>query len=127
MSQDKQLSRIEEKLNALLEKQGIAVAGYEQSAAKAASRAPRELTLAQQQAIDNAPKHIEAKVMGANPPAGNAPAQAATVPPDAVGNVTIETDEPDGDKKVEIKPASEVKSDQEQPQGEVVARRTSKP
>lgn len=80
MAQDKQLSRIEEKLNALLEKQGIAVADYEQSAAKAASRPPRELTPAEQQAIDNAPKHIEArhsglsgideaKVMGASPPA----------------------------------------------------------
>lgn len=111
MAQDKQLTRIEDKLDALLKKARIDPEDFGAAAGKTATK-PTELTQAQKDAIANAPKHIEARPVGAgNPP--SAPASPpAMVPSDAVGNVTIETEKTDGEKTVETKPASEVKQDE---------------
>lgn len=112
MAQDKQLARLEAKLDALLEKSGLDPEDFGPSGGKTPPRQAAKLTAAQQQAIDNAPKYVEAKATGSatqgvpeTPPAN----QPATVPPDAVGDVTVQTTEPSGEKKVETKPASRVK------------------
>lgn len=141
MAQDKQFMRLEKKIDALLEANGIDPSDYGDGVIKAATR-PRELTLAQQQAIDNAPKHIEAVRTTGQPPAPGAPVTPpappkgeeepdpdddddddggqlpdnalgnATVPPEAVGQATVVTEQPDGKTTTETKPVSEVKSDQ---------------
>lgn len=115
MAQDKQLSRIEAKLDALLEESGVDPADFGESGGKAPARQPRQLTAAEQQAIDNAPKHIEAKVAGATPPTPPAPEQAPApstpVPSEAVGQVTVVTEQPDGKTTTQTKPVSEVKGE----------------
>lgn len=136
MAQDKQLNRIEAKLDALLDAAGIELT--DDMLVGQASPKPRELTDAQKQAIANAPKHIPAKGPGLaqrTHPVTNAPVTPtapapkadsgvdaddgpdddappdnadpnAQVPDDAVGNVTVETKEPDGDLEVETIPAA---------------------
>lgn len=61
MAQDKMLMQINAKLDALLEKSGLKPADFEQATA---APAPRKLTAAEQQAIDNAPE----TPVGANEP-----------------------------------------------------------
>lgn len=74
MAQDKQLARIEAKLDALLEAQEIDPAYFGGQPEKTAARPTRELTAAEQQAIANAPKVTPAVERNANTLAGTAPA-----------------------------------------------------
>ena len=85
---DKAIARLEAKIDALLNKAGIDSATIQ--AAPPAPRARRVLTPAEQQAIDNAPV-------------------VATVPPDAVGMVTIETKTPGVAENVRTMPAAKAK------------------
>lgn len=109
---DKQLSRMEAKLDALLDKAGIKASEFEATATTTAQ--PRKLTPAEQQAIDNAPKTpigaTPPAVTGARTDANNAPVTPTPpVPPDAVGSVTVETREPDGDVSVQTMDADNAK------------------
>lgn len=106
---DKALARIEAKLDALLKEHNIKPDEVT-AAATPAPRAARQLTAAEQQAIDNAPK----TPIGANGPADaaprtdaatNAPNTGSSVPADAEGPLTIETTQPDGSTSTTIKPA----------------------
>lgn len=92
---DKMLRRIEAKLDALLDKAGIDSAKFEQ-APPALRR--RTLTAAEQQAIDNAPKPtpVQEPERGPRVTVTNAPSVASSVPPNAVGSVTVEKKEPSG-------------------------------
>lgn len=76
MAQDKQLSRIEAKLDALLEKGGLKPTDYAAPVTTSA-RPPRPLTAVEQQAIDNAPK----TPTGANGPADQPRVDQATNAP----------------------------------------------
>lgn len=124
MATDKWVARLEAKLDALLEKAGIKPDDVK-GATPAAPRA-RRLTAAEKEAIANAPKTPTADEL--NPPARaprvtaqNAPDTSSSVPkadstddtakapPDAVGSVTVETEEPDGDMTVDTRPASAVR------------------
>lgn len=131
MAVDKVLQRIEAKLDALLAANDIDPLEY--PAAKAAARPPRELTPAQQQAIDNAPKHIEAVRTTGQPPAPGAPVtppappkgeeepdpddddddDGGQLPDDAVGNATVVTKQPDGTTTTQTKPVGELKDGDE--------------
>lgn len=88
MAQDKQLSRIEAKLDALLEENGLDPSEYGGTQEKQAAAPARELTPAQQQAIDNAPKVTPAvdrrdtlPSSGRHNIAANAPANVAPPAP----------------------------------------------
>lgn len=122
---DKSLTRIEAKLDALLEKQGIKPADFAETKT-AAAPAPRELTELEQQAIDNAPKTPVAEPPATRGPrvtATNAPdtsssvpttpvvprREASSVPPEAVGSVTVETKEPGGHLSVDTMSADEAR------------------
>lgn len=94
MAMDKLYRRLEAKIDALLEKNGLKPADFNDAPAPARTR---ELTAAEQQAIDNAPK-AEASVppqeQGPRVTAQNAPDTSSSVPSaprDAVGNGTVET------------------------------------
>jgi hypothetical protein len=113
MAMDKAFRRIEAKIDALLKERGIHARDIDWGP-ETPARAPRELTAAEQQAIDNAPKPTPV----AGPPRGprvtaqNAPDTSSSVPvvpADAVGTVTIETTQPDGKTTVDTMPASEAK------------------
>lgn len=88
MALDKQLARLEAKLDAILEKAGLDPADFTKATGKTGAKPPRELTPAQQEAINNAPKYIEPKPVGSQPPPAQptpgqqAPAPDATNAPD---------------------------------------------
>lgn len=114
MATEKWVSRLEAKIDALLEKAGIHARDIDWGP-EPATRQARELTAAQQQAIDNAPA-----TPAAAPPATKGPrvtqenapdtsSSVPTAPQGAVGSVTVETKEPDGGTKVDTKPASQAK------------------
>jgi len=102
MAQDKQLSRIEAKLDALLD-----AAGIELTDDMLVGQAPpksRELTPAEKQAIANAPKHIPAKGPGLaqrTHPVTNAPVTptppAPSNPPDVNDGEPDDSPDPDDD------------------------------
>lgn len=118
MSMDKNLARIEAKLDALLEENGLKPEDYAAPVTTGA-RAPRELTAAEQQAIDNAPKTPVGAQGPTNPAATPPPATpTAPVPADAVGTVTVETQQPDGTTRTQTMPASEARQAQAQAAGE---------
>lgn len=106
---DKNLQRIEAKLDALLKEHSIKPEDVKVAAP--AARAPAPLTPQQQAAIDNAPK----TPTGSSGPAANAPrVEASTnapvtptppVPPEAIGPVTVETTQADGTTTVQTKDA----------------------
>lgn len=85
MSQDKVLLRMEQKLDALLQESGLDPADFGEAGGKAPPRPTPTLTPAQQEAIDNAPKHIEARPIDPNAVPATPPAQPpippATPPP----------------------------------------------
>lgn len=113
MPQSKELARIEAKIDALLDKAGIKPDEVVDPMATGA-RAPRKLTAADQQAIDNAPATPAVELDKTNRPprvdaATNAPDTSSSVPPDAVGQVTVETQQPDGDTTVKTMPANAAK------------------
>lgn len=95
MAQDKVLSRLEAKIDALLDKAGIDRAQFEASGLAYGARSERALTPQEQEAIDNAPD-APATV----PPAEAGPRVTAQNAPDTRSSVP---------KKVETKPASEAK------------------
>jgi predicted ribonuclease toxin of YeeF-YezG toxin-antitoxin module len=92
--------RFEAKLDALLKAQNV-----EFEEAKTRSAPEPKLSAADQQAIDNAPN----TPIGSNGPqtsptrtdANNAPSTDSSVPADAVGTVTVETEQPDGTTTVD--------------------------
>lgn len=87
MSQEKQLARLEAKLDALLKGNGLDPADFGGTGGKTAAKPPTPLTPAQQQAIDNAPKYIAPKETGLQspPPApdANAPDLRKATPEEA--------------------------------------------
>lgn len=95
---------IEAKLDALLDKAGIKP---EDVVPETPAPEPRKLTAAEQQAIDNAPKPtpVAGQERGPRVTAQNAPDTSSSVPPDAVGKVTVETKQPSGDTTVKTVPA----------------------
>lgn len=129
MSMDKNLRRLEAKLDALLEDAGLDPAEFgETQEGKEAARPPRELTAAEQQAVDNAPATPAAtppERKGPRVTQENAPDTSSSVPKEAAGGklqaAGTEADSPassqqptassqqDGDTKVETKPASQAK------------------
>lgn len=82
MAMDKQFRRLEAKIDALLKKNGVDPAQFTEQAQ--AARPSRELSAAEQQAIDNAPK-AEASIapteQGPRVTNQNAPSIASSVPP----------------------------------------------
>lgn len=114
MAADKQLRRLERKIDALLEASNVDPTEFEQDDTPNRGQA-RKLTAAEQQAIDNAPKAeatLPPETAGPRVTAQNAPDTSSSVPAvpsDAVGSVTVETKEPDGDVTVNTMPASEAK------------------
>lgn len=117
MATEKWIARLEAKLDALLEKSGIDMAQFEQ--AEPANRGQaRKLTAQEQDAINNAPKAestIPPQEKGPRVTQQNAPDTSGSTPPtprvpsDAVGSVTVETKEPDGDVTVDTMPANDAK------------------
>jgi hypothetical protein len=106
------MDKINRKLDLIMEKLGIDASEFKPKPAPPA----RKLSAADQQAIDNAPK----TPTGTSGPAGtgprvdanNAPTTASSVPSvpaDAVGSVTVETEQPDGDVTVETMDADAAK------------------
>lgn len=99
MAMDKVWKAINRKLDLIMDELGIVDDEANEDDGKVATRAPRELTAAEQQAIDNAPK-AEASVppeqRGPRVTQENAPDTSLSVPPDAEGNVTVETKQTDG-------------------------------
>lgn len=111
MALDKRYREINRKLDLLLEKAGI---DPNEGATETPAPQPRELTAAEQQAIDNAPKPtpVAGPVGPMRMTVTNAPdtsSSVPSVPQGAVGDITIETRQPDGKTEVTTKPASEVK------------------
>jgi hypothetical protein len=103
-------SRLEAKLDALLEKSGIDLAQFDAQP----TREARELTPQEQDAINNAPKVtvVPDVVRGPRVTAQNAPDVSSSVPKvpaDAVGSVTVETRQPGGGVDVKTVPASKGK------------------
>lgn len=112
MAQDKQLARIEAKLDALLEEQGLDPQEFQQPQVGAVSRAQRERTPQEQQAIDNAPQVTPAVNAKANAPANAAP-PAPAIPQDAVGKVTVETKQPSGESSTRTLSADQARAQQD--------------
>jgi hypothetical protein len=114
MAADKQMRRLERKIDALLEASNVDMAQFETDDTPNRGQA-RKLTAAEQDAINNAPKAeatIPETVAKPRVTAQNAPDTSSSVPKvpaDAVGSVTVETQEPDGDVNVDTMPASEAK------------------
>jgi hypothetical protein len=110
MAADKLYKRLEAKIDALLENAKIDTAQFADSDTNRGQA--RKLSAAEQDAIDNAPK-AEASVppaeRGPRVTAQNAPDTSSSVPQDAVGSVTIETRQPDGDVDVDTVPADRAK------------------
>jgi hypothetical protein len=105
--------RVNRKLDLIMEKLGIDASEFKPKPAPA----PRELTASEQQAIDNAPKPTPVVGPGRGPrvTAQNAPDTSSSVPPvpaDAVGGVTVETQQPDGDVTVQTMDADAAKGNQ---------------
>lgn len=103
MATDKWVARLEAKLDALLEKNGLKPADYEDMATSP-SPAPRKLTEAEQQAIDNAPKAeatIPPQGRGARMTAENAPDTSSSVPSADKGAPWAGYDEATADEVVE--------------------------
>lgn len=81
MAADKQMRRLERKIDALLEHAKIDLAQFETG--ESAPRPPRELTPQEQEAIDNAPKAeatIPPQEHGPRVTEQNAPSTASSVP-----------------------------------------------
>jgi hypothetical protein len=115
MATEKWVARLEAKLDALLANANIDMAQFDDTETKQPTRAARELTAQEQDAINNAPKTPAAEPdtpRGPRVTAQNAPdtsTSVPTVPSDAVGTVTVETKETDGDVSVDTMPASDAK------------------
>jgi hypothetical protein len=120
MAMDKALKRIEAKLDALLTRSGMTEKEIgeivDSRMVNMLDRVaePRKLTPAEQQAIDNAPKPTPVVGPGRGPrvTATNAPDTSSSVPrvpADAVGSVTVETQQPDGDVTVQTMDADAAK------------------
>lgn len=102
MAVDKVLLRIEAKLDALLKEAKLDPAKFGGEAGKGTRRPAPKLTQAQQEAIDNAPKHVEAR------PIATQPTPPPPAPPEAVGQATVLTEQPDGKTTTQTKPVSAV-------------------
>lgn len=106
------MDRINRKLDLIMEKLGVDTSEFDPKPAP-----ERKLTKAEQQAIDNAPKTPVAQesMDAARTTETGAPSTKSSTPPvpavpkDAVGSVTVETKQPDGDTTVKTMPAEQAK------------------